>query len=391
MALLEDLTIVEMAGVITGPSAGAILADLGASVTKVEPPGGGDPFRSWEASGEKIRSSFAAFNRGKRSIVLDVKEPEGKEIYLDLVRTADVVIENYRPGRMDRLGIGGDDLWRVNPGLVYCHITGRGGTGPDAEQPTYDAVAQALSGLWSQLTNLADPEPVGPPISDQLAGLYAAVAILAAVQEARRTGKGTRVEVDMLGASLAFSASGVAATTWSGAVPTKSSRARNSQSYAFVAGDGLPFAVHLSTPHKFWVGLCTTIERPDLIEDERFRTKALRIRHYDTLKTTLAAVFGTRPRREWLAALISSDVPAAPILTLAEAIESPQVVAKQIIATDATGPSHGLVRSPIVVDGRHCSAELPPPALGEHTDALLTELGRSGSQIERLHATGTVA
>lgn len=390
MALLEGLNVLDMSSVITGPSAAAMLADLGASVIKVEPPQGGDPFRSWEASGGEIRPSFAAFNRGKRSIVLDVKDPEARAIYISFAKKADVVIENYRPGRMDKLGIGWNDLHQINPKLVYCHITGRGSRGPDADQPTYDSVAQALSGLWSQLTDLSNPEPVGPPMSDQLTAMHACIAILAAVRDSGRTGIGSLVEVDMLSASLAFSSLGVASTTWAADVPTKTSRGRKSQSYAFVAGDGLPFAVHLSTPHKFWVALCTTIDRLDLIEDPLFKTKALRIKNYDALKEVLSGVFKAGTRDRWVDSLIEADVPVAPILTLEEAIQTPQIVAKQLIDVDAPGAKRGLVRSPIVVNGVHCVAELPPPLLGEHTDALLNELGMSAAEISKLRESGKI-
>jgi crotonobetainyl-CoA:carnitine CoA-transferase CaiB-like acyl-CoA transferase len=388
--LLDGLTVVEMASVITGPSAGAILADLGARVIKVEPPGG-DPFRSWEASGGRIRSSFAAFNRGKESIVLNVKDPQAQDLYVELVRGADVVIENYRPGRMDKLGLGWTRLREVRPSLVYCHITGRGSVGPDAEQPTYDAVAQAVSGLWSQFSDLSAPEPVGPPMADQLTAIYASVAILAAVREAATTGAGQRVEVDMLSAAMAFSAQGVAAATWTGVVATAGSRARNSQSYALIAGDGLPLAVHLSTPHKFWTGLCRVIDRDDLVEDPRFLTKADRIAHYDELRAVLGEAFGSRTREHWLAALVAADVPAAPILDLAEAIASPQVRAKQLVAEDGEGSARGLVRSPIVVDGRHCEAALPPPELGSHTDHVLAALGVDAATVLSLRSSGAVA
>lgn len=391
MALLEGLTVIEMASVITGPSAGMILADLGAEVTKVEAPGGGDPFRSWEASGAQIRPSFAAFNRGKRSLVLDVKEREGREIYVSLASRADVVIENFRPGRMDKLGIGWNDLRQVNPALVYCYISGQGSRGPDADRPTYDAVAQALSGLWSQLTDLTDPEPVGPPLADQVTAIYASVAILAALRNRDRTGRGNCVEVDMLSACLAFSASGVASTTWTGVAPTKTSRAHNSQSYAFIDKNSLPFAVHLSTPHKFWVGLCDVVGRPGLVEDDRFRTKALRIQNYGVLKSVLGAIFITDQRDHWLKALVAADVPAAPILTVAEAIETPQVRAKRIVAWDVDGAGHGLVRSPIVVDGRHCAADCPPPMLGHDTDAVLSGLGLDEPDIKHLRETGIVS
>lgn len=391
MTLLNGVTVIEMAQVITGPSAGMMLADLGAEVIKVEPPRGGDAFRAWDASGGTIRPSFAAFNRGKKSIVIDIKTPEGREVYEALIAKADVVIENYRPGRMDRLGVGWKELQALNPRLVYCYVSGRGVHGPDADQPTYDAVAQALSGLWSQLTDLDDPEPVGPPLADQLTALYATIGVLGALRERDRTGRGSRIEVDMLSACLAFSGLGVASATWAGQVPLKTSRARSSQSYAFADAKGRPFAIHLSTPHKFWVALCDVVGRPELVEDERFVTKAARIEHYDVLREVLAEIFATQERDVWLAALINADVPAAPILTVAEAIEAPQVVAKDIIAWDDQDPTRGLVRSPVVVEGRHAEAPCGPPDLGADTDDVLAGLGLDGSQIRHLRDTGTVS
>jgi len=159
VSLLSGVTVIEVANVITGPYAGMLLADLGADVIKVESPEG-DQFRRWQAESDDIRSAFAAYNRGKRSVVLDLKSPEGRQALERLVATADVMIENFRPGVMDRLGVGWSRLSEVNPRLVYCYVSGMGSTGPERSRPTYDAVAQALSGLWSQLTDMSDPQPV---------------------------------------------------------------------------------------------------------------------------------------------------------------------------------------------------------------------------------------
>jgi formyl-CoA transferase len=389
--LLKGVRIVEAANVITGPFAGMLLADLGAEVIKVEAPTG-DPFRRWQSESDDVRPAFAAYNRGKRSIGLNLKDESGRALFKELVASADVVIENSRPGVMDRLGVGWDALREVNPQLVYCYVSGMGTTGPERDRPTYDAVAQALSGLWSQFTDLTDPEPVGPPMADQLTGMYAAMSILAGLRHRDATGEGSRVEVSMLAACLAFQTAGVADVTLEHHVATKTSRARNSQSYAFVASDGRPFAVHLSTPRKFWVGLCRTVGMPELVDDPRYAVKSARIAGYAELHELLADVFATQPRDSWLAKLADNDVPAAPILTLDEAVDHPQARAIGVIDRQSGPRLQGLVRSPISVDGQHCAAEWPPPLLGEHTVSVLEELGVSSpEERDRLRKAGTVA
>ena len=390
--MLAGIRIVELASVITGPYAGMLLADLGAEVVKVEPPTG-DGFRGWDGSGSvSVRPAFAACNRGKQSIAIDLKTTEGREVLSRLVSRADAVVENFRPGVADRLGIGYDDLHAVNERLVYCSITGMGTEGPDRDRPTYDAVAQAMSGLWSQLADLADPEPVGPPMADQLTGMYAALAVLAGVTGARRTGTGQHLEVSMLGACIAFQGLSVATYIGSSEVPTKSTRARTSQSYGFVAGDGQPFTVHLSTPHKFWVGLCRAVGRPELVEDPRFVTKGDRIRSYDELRAGLSERFATAPRQVWLDRLAEHDVPAAPILDVGEMTGHPQVTASGIL--ERTGdPRHDMapVRSPVRSSGVHLSAPLPSPELSEHTDEVLAGLGIDAAGIARLRSAGAVS
>jgi crotonobetainyl-CoA:carnitine CoA-transferase CaiB-like acyl-CoA transferase len=389
MPLLDGVRIVEVANVITGPFAGMLLADLGADVLKVEAPSG-DPFRRWQAESDDVRPAFAAYNRGKRSIGVNLKDEAGQALFRQLVASADVVIENSRPGVMDKLGLGWETLREVNPRLVYCYVSGMGTTGPDRDRPTYDAVAQAVSGLWSQFSDLADPQPVGPPMADQITGLYAAMSILAALRQRDATGQGTRVEVSMLASCLGFQTAGVADFTIEGKVATTSSRARSSQSYAFVGSDGLPFAVHLSSPQKFWRGLCRVVGMPELADDPRYAVKSARIAHYAELRQLLGEVFATQPRDVWLVALADNDVPAAPILRIDEAVEHPQVRAIDVVDRDGPPRLRGLVRSPVVVGGRHCAADRPPPLLGEDTASVLEELGVPAQERDGLHRAGSV-
>jgi crotonobetainyl-CoA:carnitine CoA-transferase CaiB-like acyl-CoA transferase len=390
-AVLQGLKVLETANVITGPFTGMLLADLGAEVLKVESLDGGDPFRKWEADSEATKPTFASYNHGKKSLALDLKSERGRDVYRRLVADSDVLIQNFRPGAMERLGLGWEDLRQVNPRLVYCHITGVGPDGPEAGRPIFDAVAQALSGLWSQFTDLDDPEPVGPPFADQLTAVFASYAILAGVHKAKSTGQGVKLEISMLAACLAFQTMGVATLAAEGAVPTKSSRARQSQSYAFITADGLPIAIHLSTPHKFWTGLCHAAGRPELVTDERFATKPLRVKHYDELHDVLAEVFATRPRHEWLATLQDHDVPAAPILTLAEAVDHPQVRATGMLLDGPGGSGRGLVGSPVVVDGSRPAADVHCPALGEDTADVLARLGLTEEERRGLIADRVVS
>lgn len=320
--------------------------------------------------------------------MLNLKSSKGCQVLERLVSTADVCIENFRPGVMDRLGVGWARLREVNPRLVYCSVSGTGSVGPERSRPTYDAVAQALSGLWSQLTDMSDPQPVGPPMADQLTGMFSAIAILAGLQHRASTGEGTQVEVSMLAACLGFQTSAIAAYCREGEVADMTSRAHNSQSYAFVASDGLPFAVHLSTPRKFWQGLCRTARREDLVDDERYATKSARIQAYDQLHEIFGAVFRTAPRQRWLDELARHDVPAAPISRIDEALDHPQVEAIGIVDRGDDTPQglRGLVRSPISTGGAHLRSLRPPPLLGADTADVLTGAGYSESEIARLRS-----
>lgn len=389
--VLDGVRVVEMANVITGPFAGMLLADLGADVVKVEMPGQGDVFRRWAGDPDRFSPPFAAFNRGKRSVTVDVHTDAGVEAYLRLAATCDVVVENFRPGVLDRMGVGYEAVRAVNPTVVYCAISGVGATGPDSHRPTYDAIAQAVSGLWSQFTDLAAPEPVGPPLCDQLGGMFAAQGVLAALLQREKTGEGQRVDISMLGAALAFQAIAVAGYTLQGEVADKIARARRSQTYSFVAGDGLPLAIHLSTPDKFWRGLLDAVERPELAADERFVTKNDRIAHYDELRSLLSAAFRSRPRHEWIARLHERDVPVASLNTVAEALAEPQVQHLGLVREfGEESDALRLVASPLEFSSMPPRRGSRPPYVGEHTDEVFRELGVAEDELERYRANGAV-
>lgn len=391
-AMLSGIRVLEMANVISGPYGGMLLADLGAEVIKVEMPGTGDPFRNWAGEGDGVRPAFAAFNRGKKSVTVNVKAEEGRELYLHLASEADVVLDNFRPGTLDKMGVGYEAICRTNPEVIYCAASGMGPVGPYRDRPTYDAIAQAMSGLWSQLTDIEDPEPVGPPLSDQLTGMFTAYGILGALVSRLLNGKGRKIDVSMLGASLAFQPLAVADYMLSGTVADKSSRPRLSQSYTFVGKDGLAFAVHLSSPPKFWKALLDTLDRADLAEDTRFAKKADRVAHYDELRAELQKEFRHRPREEWLDLLVANDVPAGPIYTIKEALDDPQVKALDMVRTFGEGTrATPLVGYGVDYAGKPADeAKRPVPELGEHTEEILERLGYDHKAIAALRKAGAV-
>jgi len=364
--LLDGVRVVELGTMITGPFLGMLLAEQGADVIKVENPDGGDPYR-------RHAPGFEAVNHSKRSVVLDLRSDAGRDALLTLAKDSDVLIENFRPGVMDRLGLGGDVLHAANPRLIWCSITGFGADGPYVARPAYDTVIQSLSGFLSLLADPEKPCVPGPPIADGLTGMYGCQGVLAALYDRERTGKGRRIEVNMLEALVHFANDAYAGYFRSGTAPGHVTRSYASQSYAFECADGKLVGIHLSNPEKFWQGLLAATGRPDLASDPRFATYPARTKNHAGLQAELAPVFRSQPRSHWLQRLEANEVPFAPVYRVDEVVEDPQVrhldTFFEIARADGT-PLKG-IRSAIRVDGARAGAPTAPPALGADTDGVL--------------------
>ena len=388
---LEGVRILELTTMITGPLGGQMLADLGADVVKVENPSGGDMFRSFR--GGLYSAHFGAYNRNKRSIAINLRSEKGRDILLRLVETADVLMENFRPGVMERLGLGLDVLRQRNLRLIYCSITGFGEDGPYRDRPAYDAVAQSLSGVSSMFLDPEQPQITGPTIADNMTGINACYGILGALFERERTGVARRVDVNMLESTLTFMPDPWA-NMLQGDIPQHPlARVMASQSYALKCGDGKLLAVHLSSPDKFWQGVQNAFERPDLGADPRFATREGRIGNYLALKAEFQKAVGAMPRVHWMTRLEENDVPFAPVLTLPEVMEDPQVRHLDSFFT-TTHPTEGeltLLRRPVRFDGgRDDQPTNPPPTLNEHGEEILAELGFDDAAIAALRSEEVV-
>jgi crotonobetainyl-CoA:carnitine CoA-transferase CaiB-like acyl-CoA transferase len=364
---LSGLAVIEIGRYIAAPFAGRQLAALGADVLKVEEPGTGDPMRHWEGGTRPYSPQFSAYNLGKRSIELDLRAEDGKTALRDLAGTADVLIENFRPGVMDRLNLGPAALTTANPRLIYCSITGFGPSGPLANQPSYDTVISAISGMYSLLMPLSDPAPVGPALSDLLAGMFAAQGILAALHHREKAGTGQVVDVTMLGAVLSFLGEAVTSTAETGQPPEPDTRQRRAQAYGATGADGLAFVVHLSVPDKFWRGLCAAMDSPGWLDDPRFASRQGRYDHYSDLDELIKARARTRPRADWFAAFAARDLPHAPLNTLAGIAQDPQVKAMGLVERIPVpgGEPMAVTTSPIRFSATPAGQPGPAPLLGQ--------------------------
>ncbi|HYM18313.1 MAG TPA: CoA transferase [Micropepsaceae bacterium] len=375
MRALEGITVLEFASYVSGPYAGMMLADLGAEVIKIESPDGGDPFRGWGAA--DYSATFGSVNRNKKSVVLDLKDGKGLQAARVLAESADVLIENFRVGTMDRLGLGYDALKAKNPRLIYASITGFGPSGPYADRAGYDTVGQAMSGLLSVLTDLNNPKPMGISLSDHLTGMMAAYGILGALMARERNGKGQRVDTSLLSATIAFLGENAARFFETKKRPTRETRAHSAQVYAFVDSNGEGFVVHLSSPTKFWEGLAKTAGHPEWKEDERFKTKRDRQKNYNVLHALLAEIFRAKDRDYWLARLKENDVPSAPIYTLDQVFADPQVKHLGLIRE----VPHKKLGHVSLVGGGITLSETPTeirsvaPDHGQHTEEILKRIG----------------
>jgi formyl-CoA transferase len=369
---LEDIKVVEIGTMVTAPLAAMLLAQLGADVIKVENPAGGDPFR--RSTGGDYSPNFIAYNQNKRSIQLDLASAQGKTELLDLLAAADVLIENFRPGVMHRLGLTAEVLQRANPRLVHCSITGFGTDGPYATRPAYDTVGIALSGILHMYLDREQPQVQGPTLADNATGLYAFGGILAALHARQATGRAQRVELNMLESAIAFVPDAFAYFTQLGQEYGPFSRVATSQSFVWNCADSKAIAVHLSVPEKFWFALLDAMDvRTSIGADQRFKSPADRVLNFRSLTAALGAIAVTRPRDHWVAAFTAHDVPFAPVHSIPDVIDDPQVRHLGAFAETHHAVEGRVVgiRNPLRINGIR-SEVIAPPVLDEHATAIST-------------------
>ncbi|WP_201831166.1 CaiB/BaiF CoA transferase family protein [Microvirga zambiensis] len=385
MKPLEGLKVLELARILAGPWVGQLLADLGADVVKVERPGAGDDTRAWgppfveaEDGGDLSAAYFHSCNRGKRSIAADFETPEGQELVRRLAAHADVVIENFKVGGLKKYGLDYESLKQVNPRLVYCSITGFGQDGPYASRAGYDFMIQGMGGIMD-LTGDPDGEPhkIGVAYVDIFTGVYSVVGILAALRKRDATGEGAHLDMALLDVQTSVLANQALNYLVSGKAPRRMGNAHpNIVPYqVFPVADG-HVIVAVGNDGQF-ARLVAVLGRPELAQDERFRSNAGRVGHRAELAPLLSGLTVTFTRDDLLAALEKQGVPAGPINTVADVFADPQVIARgmkiELPSEAAKGGAIPSVRSPIVVDGQPMAAERPSPRLGEHTDEVLSD------------------
>ncbi len=377
---LAGVRVIEVCNVAAGPYCGMLLADMGADVVKVEHPEGGDTLRSWPPLNHGYSENFASLNRNKRSVTLNLKDPADRDLLRALVREADVLIENNRPGVMDRLGVGYAALAAIRPALVFCSISAYGQTGPRAQEGGFDLTIQAMSGIMS-VTGEAGRPPVkcGVPLADFSAGLYGAFAIVAALRQAEATGQGTHLDVPMLGATLGIAALQTSEYFGSGRDPQPlgSAHPRNAPYRVFRSRDGY-FGMAAGN-NALWRSVCEVVAMPELLADERFTSPTLRAKHQDALLEILEARFTQDDTATWLQRFQAAGVPSAPINSYSEVLADPQVEHMQWVQplTLPNGEVTRTVVSPLRLSGEGLPLRSPPPALGEHNAELLDPLRRA--------------
>ena len=390
---LAGVRVLDVSQVMAGPYCCMLLADLGADVIKIEPPGTGDQTRG--AMGFKMKGSdsmgFLNMNRNKRSVTLNLKTEAGKKVFFELVKTADILVENYRPGVMKKLGIDYPSLAPINPGLVYASISGFGQTGPWADRPGFDLMAQAMSGVMS-VTGYPDGPPVkaGVPVADIGCALFAIYGILSAYIGKTKTGEGQFIDASLFDSALAFSVWDTSQYWGTGVEPYKLGTANHMSApyQAMKASDG--YFVMGATNQKLWKLLCEKIGRHELIEDARFKTNPLRLANRLELVTELEKTFVTRTSHEWVDELLAAGIPAGPINTYPEAFDSDHGRHRKM-RIDIDHPVEGTVPNigfAVKMMGTPQQVRKHPPLLGEHTSEILAELGITGEELTALQVGG---
>ncbi|MDQ7980778.1 CoA transferase [Paraburkholderia sp. SARCC-3016] len=371
---LQGIRVIEFCNVAAGPYCGMLLADMGADVIKVEHPEGGDTLRAWPPISDGYSENFASLNRNKRSVALNLKDAADIEQAKALIRTAHVLIENNRPGVMDRLGLGYEAISKLVPHIVYCSISAYGQTGPRAQEGGFDLTVQAMSGIMS-ITGEPDGAPVkcGVPLADFSAGLYAAFSVASALRGVESTGIGTHIDVPMLGATLAIAALQTSEYFGTGRDPVKlgSAHPRNAPYQAFKARDTW-FGMAAGN-NALWRSVCQVVERSDLEADDRFATTTLRAQHQVVLRDILEGIFASADAQTWIARFREAGVPCAPINTYSQVLADEQVAHMTWVQPLElpNGVKTRTFASPVRFSGETPPIRMRPPALGEHNRELL--------------------
>jgi crotonobetainyl-CoA:carnitine CoA-transferase CaiB-like acyl-CoA transferase len=392
---LQGVRVLDFTRVLAGPAASLALADLGAEVLKIEPPGTGDETRTFPPFREGESHYFLSINRGKKSIVIDLKSEAGLALAKNLAAKCDILIENYRPGVMDRLGLGYEELSAINPGLIYCAISGFGMTGPLRDRPSFDIVMQALSGALSVNGEPGrDPVKLGIPLGDLVGGINGPIGILAALHERSVTGRGRLIDVSLMDGLMGMLGYLAQLAFFTGEDPLpQGSQHPNLVPYgSFPAKDGSIIVACLT--NSFWEKICSAIGRPELTEDPRFDAIQKRRDNRDEVNAVVAAFTRGKTVAELVELFTEHQVPHAPVLGVKEALSQPQVVAREmVVETDhqVLGKIPIVSRS-IKYPGAQQPAPAAPPVLGQHTDEILEDiLGLTSEQIAALRATKVVA
>lgn len=390
---LEGIRVLELTHVLAGPYCAMLLADLGAEVIKIENPQGGDDSRRLAPpffQGES--AAFLAVNRNKYGVALNIRTPEGKELLWKLLATTDVLVENFRPGTLARLGFSYEQVHARHPRIVYCSISGFGQTGPAAQRGGFDLVTQAMSGVLALTGSPEEPAKVGVPISDLNAAMFASHAILASLLYRSRTGEGQRIDTSLFEATLAY-------TVWesneywsTGISPQRmGTRHRIAVPYqVFTTADG-SIAIG-GANQRNWENLVAALERPDLLQDPRFATNKDRIANSDALEETLSQTFQTRSTETWMHLLEQADVASGPVLNLEQVYQHPQVQARAMdieIEHPRAGRTHA-IGFPVKYSTTQGQVYRPAPVLGQHTFQILRQLDLNTEQLQHLEASGVL-
>ena len=389
---LAGMRVIELAHIMAGPVCGLMLADMGADVIKVEKPEGDDSRRFVPPDINGESAAFMMMNRNKRGIALDLKNENGRAVLKRLLHSADVVIENYRMGTMEKFGLGYETLKSDNPGLIYCEISGFGRTGPYASHGGFDLIAQGMSGLMS-ITGEGPGRPpvkVGAPLSDITAGILGAMGVAAAYARKLQTGEGQKVDTSLFEAAIVHTywQSAIAFATGVAPGPMGSAHPLNAPYQAFRTADGW---INIGAANqKNWERFLAVIEAPELAEDGRFSSNDRRMANLAALVEILTERLAARPSGEWLARLLAAGVPAGPVLDIAQMHEDPQAIARNMVP-ETDHPVAGPVKTiglPVKFSATPGDVTVPAPLLGEHTRQILAEAGYKREEIDRLVEEG---